>query len=124
MLIAGFIACASLVAVDGDTIKCDGVNMRIMGAGKPFVSGVDTPELRGKCQAEKDLARMAKRRTAELLKTPGLSVEFSGERDSTRTKRPLVWLRLPQGGTVGEVLMREGLAKEWLPGKKNNWCSS
>ena len=123
MLIAGFIICASLTAVDGDTIKCDGENMRIMGAGKPFISGVDTPELRGKCDEEKKLAREAKQRTAELLKTPGLRVEFSGERDTTRTKRPLVWLRLPQGVTVGEVLIREGLAREWRPGQKIDWCS-
>lgn len=68
MLIADFVVCASLVAVDGDTIKCNGENMRLMGTGKPFVSGVDTPEIRGKCQAEKDLAQKAKRRTAELKK--------------------------------------------------------
>jgi len=123
MLIAGIIVCASLTAVDGDTIKCDEVNMRIMGAGRPFVSGVDTPELRGKCDEEKELARKAKRRTAELLKTPGLRIEYSGERDTTRTKRPLVWLRLPQGGTVGEVLIREGLAREWRPGRKIDWCA-
>ncbi len=123
MLIAGFIICASLIAVDGDTIKCNGENMRIMGAGQPFASGVDTPEIRGKCEAEKDLAQRAKRRTSELLKTPGLRVEFSGERDATRTHRPLIWLRMPGNITVGEVLMREGLARKWLPHQKIDWCS-
>ena len=122
MLIAGFIVCVSLTAIDGDTIRCNSENMRIMGAGRPFVAGVDTPELRGKCATEKALAQKAKRRMQDLLKTKGLKIEFSGERDTTRGHRPLVWLRMPEGGTVGEILMREGLAREWLPHRTINWC--
>lgn len=30
-MIAGLIICASLTAVDGDTVKCDGQNMRLLG---------------------------------------------------------------------------------------------
>jgi hypothetical protein len=37
--------CAVLLAVDGDTVKCDGVNLRPMGDGAPFVSGFDAPEI-------------------------------------------------------------------------------
>jgi len=33
-------SCLSLSAVDGDTNKCNGQNMPIMGPGKPFESGV------------------------------------------------------------------------------------
>lgn len=65
--------CAVLLAVDGDTIKCDGVNMRDMGDGQPFVSGYDTPEIfRPKCQQELELGRAAKARMQELLETPGV----------------------------------------------------
>nr|WP_221960717.1 hypothetical protein [Rhizobium laguerreae] len=44
-MIAGLIICASLSVVDGDTAKCDGQNMRLLGEGVPFVSGIDTPEI-------------------------------------------------------------------------------
>ncbi|MDB5540329.1 MAG: nuclease [Devosia sp.] len=38
--IGTLITCATLSAVDGDTIKCNGISMRDMGDGAPFVSGV------------------------------------------------------------------------------------
>ncbi|ANL58565.1 hypothetical protein AMC85_CH01148 [Rhizobium phaseoli] len=46
-MIAGLIFCASLTAVDGDTVKCDGQNMRLLGEGVPFVSGIDTSRRAG-----------------------------------------------------------------------------
>lgn len=42
------LVCAALLAVDGDTIKCDGVNMREMGDGAPNVSSYDTLTRRSK----------------------------------------------------------------------------
>src|SRR4051812_29156095 len=39
LLAAALIACSTLTAVDGDTVKCDGVRMRLLGAGEPFKSG-------------------------------------------------------------------------------------
>lgn len=116
------LVCASLTAVDGDTVKCDGVNLRPMGDGAPYESGFDTPEIRqwADCQYERDLGNRAKARMAELLKSPGLVVEDSGEFDNFQ--RPLVWLRLPDGGTVGEILVSEGHAVRWTPGYKDGWC--
>lgn len=115
------ITCNSLTAVDGDTIKCDGVNMRDMGDGKPFVSGYDTPEIRRpKCQQELELGRAAKARMQELLVTPGVQVRGSGKVD--RYKRPLVWVVLPDGRSAGSVLIAEGLARVWMPSYQANWC--
>lgn len=34
-MIAELILCASLTAVDGDTVKCDGKNMRLLGKVLP-----------------------------------------------------------------------------------------
>jgi micrococcal nuclease len=116
------VVCATLLAVDGDTVKCDGQNLRDMGDGAPFVSGYDTPEIgrNAKCPSENELGKQAKRRMAELLRTPGLTIEDSGEID--RFERPLVVLRLPDGRTIGSVLLAEGLAVEWRPGSDNDWC--
>lgn len=115
------LACLSLSAVDGDTIKCDGVNMRDMGPGQPNKSGYDTPELgRAKCAKERLLGEQARLRMQELLDAPGTIVEDSGKRD--RHGRPLVWVKLRSGRTAGEVLLSEGYAARWKPGYRARWC--
>lgn len=120
-MIGTLLICASLLAVDGDTIKCDGQNLRDMGDGAPFVSGYDTPETRGaKCQAELQLGRAATARMKELLATPGLRIIDSGKKD--RHKRPLVWALLPDGRSIGNVLVVEGIAVEWTPDYRADWC--
>lgn len=112
-MIGALLVCASLLAVDGDTIKCDEVNLRDMGDGAPFVSGYDTPEIFSpECAYERDLGREATIRMEELLRTPGLQID-SGERD--RYERPLVSAVLPDGRTIGSVMISEGLAVEWHP---------
>jgi endonuclease YncB( thermonuclease family) len=119
---AVLMVCAVLSVVDGDTVKCDGQNLRPMGAGAPYVSGFDTPEPDGRadCLAEQMLAELASRRIGELIDTPGLRIEDSGEVD--QFERPLVWLHLPDGSTVGETMIAEGYAEEWLPDRPVNWC--
>lgn len=120
-MIGTLLVCASLMAVDGDTIKCDGVNLRDMGDGAPNVSGYDTPETYGpECDYERDLGREATIRMGELLRTPGLQIIDSGERD--RYDRPLVSAVLADGRTIGSVLIAEGLAVRWEPGYQAAWC--
>ena len=118
------IFCAALVAVDGDTVRCDGELLRPMGPGAPYVSGFDTPELFGPkdCPEELDLARAARDRLAELIATPGLVILDSGEVDATQARRRLVWLVLPDGRTVGEVMIEEGHARVWTPDYVADWC--
>lgn len=121
-MIGTLMVCAALMAVDGDTIKCDGQNLRDMGDGAPFVSGYDTPEIRGaECDYELALGREATIRMEELLRTKGLQIFDSGERD--RWDRPLVSAVLPDGRTIGNVLISEGLAKEWSPDHSIDWCA-
>lgn len=122
MGMVALLVCISLTAVDGDTVKCDGVNLRPMGDGAPFVSGFDTPEVRrfADCPLENHLGILAMARMSELLQTPGLRIEKSGENDNYN--RPLVVLRLPGGSTVGQALIDEGFARVWTPGYKANWC--
>ncbi len=119
------VSCASLVVIDGDTIKCDGQNMRLLGGGVPFKSGVDAPEMgrRAKCDYEGDLAMKAKARLKELLLAGVPRIEDSGARDRTQSRRPLVNIYLPDGREVGQVLMSEGLAREWRPKHRIDWCN-
>ena len=122
-LAAATITCLSLSAVDGDTVRCDRQNMRIMGPGAPNKSGVDAPEIRNaKCAKERLLGEQAKLRLEELLRQPGTRIEDSGVRD--RYGRPLVWVRLHNGKTAGELLLEEGYALPWRPGKRMDWCAA
>ncbi len=119
------VSCASLIVVDGDTIKCDGQNMRLLGGGVPFKSGVDAPEMgeRAKCEFERHLALKAKARFKELLLAGVPRIEDSGARDRTQSRRPLVNIYLPDGREAGQVLMGEGLAREWRPKRRIDWCN-
>ncbi|WP_236771154.1 thermonuclease family protein [Agrobacterium tumefaciens] len=118
------VSCASLIVIDGDTIKCDGQNLRLLGGGVPFKSGVDAPEMgsRAKCDYERDLALKAKARLKELLLAGVPRIEDSGARDRTQSRRPLVNIYLPDGREAGQVLMSEGLAREWRPKHHIDWC--
>lgn len=118
------VSCASLIVVDGDTIKCDGQNMRLLGGGVPFKSGVDAPEMgsRAKCDYERDLALKAKARLKELLFAGVPRIEDGGARDRTQSRRPLINIFLPDGREAGQVLMSEGFAKPWHPKRRIDWC--
>lgn len=120
--VLALITCLTLTVVDGDTVKCDGQNLRPIGDGKVNVNGFDTPEPKGRsqCLGERMLATLAKQRMAELIRTPGLFIEDSGELDYY--KRPLVVLRLVDGTTIGQTLINEGYAVEWRKGRKVDWC--
>lgn len=121
-MLGTLIICAHLAVVDGDTIKCDGQLMRLLGEGIPFVSGIDTPELKTwKCQKERRLARLAKARLKTLVDGRKLKIVAFG-RDKTQDKRPLINIYLPDGREVGKILLREGFAREWHPKRKNDWC--
>lgn len=124
MLQYTLVTCAALMAVDGDTVKCDGVRMRDMGDGSPNVAGFDAPEIYGKskCPEEALLGAKAMVRYAELLAMPGVTIQDSGQRDRNK-RRPLVVIRLQDGRTLGGILIAEGLAKEWRPNVKIDWCN-
>lgn len=60
VIMGTLLLCATVLAVDGDTIKCNGISMRDMGDGTPNKSGYDTPETHNaKCQEELELGRAA-----------------------------------------------------------------
>ncbi|OWV72190.1 nuclease [Rhizobium sp. R634] len=123
-MIAGLIICSSLTAVDGDTVRCNGQLMRLLGEGVPYVSGIDTPEIgsHAKCPKERKMALIAKGRLKELLDEKGLRVVFSGSEDKTQAHRPLVNIYRKNGEEIGRKLLDEGFARTWSPKRRNDWC--
>lgn len=94
--------------VDGDTFWWGGEKMRL--------EDIDAPEVRGRCKAERHLARLSTLRLADLLASP-FTVEVTG-RD--RYERALVIARRA-GESVGAILVDEGLAEPWA-GRRGDWC--
>jgi micrococcal nuclease len=98
-------------AVDGDTIHC--------GEQRVRVRGLDAPELRGRCEAERRLALAATERLSDLLED-GVRLETSGQ---DRFGRTLAVVRDPRGEDVARVLIREGLARRYDGrGPREGWC--
>ena len=84
------------------------------------VAGVDTPEIRGKCAAEKKLAIKARDRVRGLLESAKTIDLLNVERGK------YFWLvaRVEIDGTdLSQLLLKEGYAEEYDGGKKTkDWC--
>lgn len=115
-MIAAVLMCASLTAIDGDTVRCDGQLMRLLGGGVPFQWGIDTPEIgsHAKCIKERKLALIAKGRLKELLDERGLRIEIK----ATTIRRSIGRRAIRTIGTE-----TSGLRVSVLPAALNRlWC--
>jgi len=84
------------------------------------IYGVDTPEMNGRCEREKSLARKAKEYTVTMLRNAKL-IEL---RNIKRGKYFRILAEVyADGKNLGEWLVREGLAVVYVGGKKiKHWC--
>ena len=119
----GSVTIAEVTSIyDGDTFRANipdyppiiGQHMGIR------INGVDTPEMRGKCEQENVLARKAKQYTVTMLRG-AKTIEL---RNIQRGKYfRIVADVYADGQSVGEGLVREGLAVVYDGGKKvKDWC--
>jgi len=108
--------------IDGDSFK---VNIDHWPAiiGKSItvrIADIDTPELRGKCQKEKDLARKAKQFSVEKLRN-AKAVEL---KDIKRGKYFRIVANVYiDGVSLGGELLKQGLAVIYSKKSKMNWCN-
>ncbi|TBF89122.1 thermonuclease family protein [Rhizobium leguminosarum] len=110
-------ACApqNVIVIDGDTIVVQGEHIRL--------EGINAPELKGKCREEKVRALRARSRLAQLLTDAKIDIERDG---FDRYRRTLALVAV-EGEAVGDVLMREGLARKWVQqygGQAEPWCQA
>ncbi|MCP1556653.1 UNVERIFIED_ORG: endonuclease YncB(thermonuclease family) [Methylobacterium sp. SuP10 SLI 274] len=115
-----------LIVLDGDTVALPCAVPARGCAEKVRLSGIDTPEVsRPRCEAERISGLKAKERLAGLIRGQAVELARAGETD--RYGRTLGTLRVP-AGEVGAILMREGLAVAYRPGRKaweeraDHWC--
>ncbi|WP_445558063.1 thermonuclease family protein [Ochrobactrum sp. A-1] len=102
--------------IDGDTFTIRAERIRI--------ANIDAPEIgHPKCDAERRLGLVARKRLAELLGSGQVDIE-KGDPESGRIKdrygRTLALVYV-DGKDVGETLIEELLARPWQ-GKRRNWC--
>lgn len=100
--------------VDGDTFWMDGAKIR--------VADIDAPETHpSRCPEEARLGQAATRRLQALLNAGPVTL-VSPKRDTDRYGRAL--RIVTRGGkSLGEQLVREGLARRWS-GRREPWCGA
>ena len=107
---------------DGDTITFNLPKLHpIIGEKISIrVNGIDTPEIRGKCEKEKYDAKQAKEMVADILKDAEQIVLRNMERGKYFRIAADV---IVDGENLGDMLIEAGMAVRYDGGKKNkNWC--
>lgn len=112
-----------LRVVDGDTLE---VEARIwLGQGVQVavrLRGLDTPELKGRCEAERDAATKAKARLAQLVGDGEVKLadvgydKFGG--------RVLARVSDTKGRDLAQALIAEGLARAYDGKARRTWCGA
>lgn len=92
---------------DGDTLHWHGEKIRIVD--------IDTPELNGRCAAERTKAKQARARLVQLLNAGPVQIKRTGTDRYGRT--------LARIDGVSAALVREGLARRW-DGRRRSWCGA
>ena len=108
-------------AYDGDTL-------RITMPGLPSelsemlvrVSGVDTPEIKGKCEAEKTRAIQARDFVVTALKK-ARSVSFCNPKWGKYGKRVIAEVVI-DGKSLSATLIENGLGRPYGGGRRKGWC--
>jgi len=107
---------------DGDTIKFDlpGLHPIIGNKINIRVNGIDTPEIRGKCEQEKYSAEQAREMVADILK--------DAEKIDLKNMERGRYFRIAadvfaDGESLADILIEAGMAVRYNGGKKtHNWC--
>jgi endonuclease YncB( thermonuclease family) len=102
---AATMACASPHIVDGDTITCSGVWVRLFGINAPELSHPDLHI------AEEAGGRQASARLRELTRTNVTCTEAGNQYD--RYGRMVAKCGTDQTPDLGAEMLREGLACQW-----------
>ena len=105
---------ATIIVIDGDTVRMDGKRYRLLG--------FDSPEtFFAKCGREREAGSAAAARLKELIETTDARLEPTGR--NCKWGRGCAYLLL-NGEDAGDVMIREGHGAPYTGGKRPNWCGS
>lgn len=114
-----------LRVVDGDTLEVEAFiwpDHRVVTSVR--VDGIDTPELKSKCEQEQELAIRAKDFVTSLLDRYGVEVRLVAVRHDKYAGRVVAAVTLSNGEDLGGRLLLEGLARPYDGNTKPSWCST
>ncbi len=110
--------------VDGDTV------LVAVPAWPPEFSpvsvrleGIDTPEMRGKCEAEKRAAREARDWLRQQLPA-GSTVTLVWSSRDKYGGRVVGRILTSSGDSIADRILRQGLARPYDGGTKSGWCDT
>lgn len=120
-IIEGPIKGEVLNVIDGDTLSVKmnvwldqqiEVNLRVVG--------IDTPELRGKCDLEKTKAKEARSEIIKLIKND--AVKLYNIRHDKYAGRVLANVQTATGIDLAEYMISKGFARPYKGDKRQGWC--
>lgn len=110
-----------LQVLDGDTLMADalvwpGHSVRI----NIRIRGIDAPEMRSRCDAEREAALRAREALAELV--AGGSVSLSNIAGAKYYGRVLADVQTATGEGLASALIGRALVRRYDGGKRESWC--
>ena len=119
----GTVTVSKVISVyDGDTFRVDIDSLPpIVGKNIPIrLNGVDTPEIRGKCEYEKDLAIKAR----DFVRNKLANAKEIKLNNLQRGKYFRVVANvIVDGVSLEQELLENELAYKYTGGKKSSWCN-
>lgn len=111
----------NLVAYDGDTVKTTIRPFPNLAPLSIRVRGIDTPEIRGKCEFEKAQAQKAKMLMNSLVRDQAITVvPYSWDKYGGRFVADIYG---PNNVKLADIMIREGVARPYNGGAKSSWCN-
>lgn len=120
--IPGPVDAVVLKVIDGDTVRVSAriwLNQTVETLVR--LKGVDTPELKGACPREKELAAQARAVVMQSL-PEGETVQLLDVEPDKYGGRVVARLQTPDGKDLSAVLIASGLAYAYHGGRKTPWC--
>ena len=109
-----------LSVYDGDTVRVEAAMWPgLTWTGSVRVEGVDTPEIRGKCEKEKRKAVAARDFVRQRV---GKRVVLENVRKGKYAGRVVARVRLADGSDLTELLIRAKLGRPYTGGRRQGWC--
>ena len=106
--------------IDGDTIETGYQPIPGLSSLKLRIAGIDTPELRGKCPKERELARQARDEVIRMTEGRRVYITFA---DWDKYGGRVVGSAFVDETSIAERLVADGLAVPYDGGAKTkDWC--
>ncbi len=114
--LTAFLVSNSAIAAERGFTNYDGDTLRATFR----IENIDTPEIKGACDAERKLALRAKDFTAAWLAKGRVTIKQTGIDQYGRVLARVS--RDTTGEDLGEALVGAGLARPWK-GRREKWCN-